>query len=198
MPVQTVIVLTILLIFPASQMALGEEHQTNSENYLISREYTGEVSETTKIHQTLVRWANSDNPEEFANQFGIPHKEGKVAVYIYLKDAEISSEIISELEIISSGKNIIRAFVTSDELYELEKLDFVTRITPPDIAQTPPIPKVEIPQTPQDPLLDQPPEQIQDQFLDLPQEQKISNLWILVLGGLAIAAIIVIIYRKKL
>ena len=66
--------------------------------------------------------------------------------------------------------------MTSDELYELEKLDFVNKITPPVLAQTPPIPKVEVPE-------------------DQPQEENNSNLWILV--PIVLGIVIVLVLKIK-
>ena len=172
------IVLMFLMVFPITEMTLGEKNQTNSENYSISRENTSNTTESTKIHQTLVEWKNSNNPEEFASQFNIPHKDNKIIVYIYLENAKFTSDIPSEIEVISSSENIVRAFVTPNDLYELENLDFVKRITLPELAQTPPIPKVDVPQ-------------------DQPKKQGNSNLWILIPILLIIAVIAVIIKTRK-
>ena len=103
------IVLMFLLVFPITEMTLGEKNQTNSENYSISRENNSSTTESTKIHQTLVEWKNSNNPEEFASQFNIPHKDNKIIVYIYLENTKFTSDIPSEIEVISSSQNIIRA-----------------------------------------------------------------------------------------
>lgn len=173
MYLQIMIVLMVLLFFPISEMTLGEKNQPSSENYSISNEKITRATESSKIHQILTEWQNSANPDEFAVQQNLAHKENKIAVYIYLKDTKFESELDSKIEVISSSKNILRAFVTSDELYELEKLDFVNKITPPVLAQTPPIPKVEVPE-------------------DQPQEENNSNLWILVPIVLGIMIVLVL------
>jgi hypothetical protein len=177
MYLQIVIVLLFLLSVSTFELSLGEENQSNSENYSISKETISRVTEIPKIHSILTEWQNSPYPEELAAKLNLPHKENKIAVYIYLEDHKLESELPSNIEVISSSKNFIRAFVTSDELYELEKLDFVNKITPPVLAQTPPIPKVETPE-------------------DKPQEEDNSNLWILVPIVLGIVTIFALKIKK--
>ena len=76
--------------------------------------------------------------------------------------------------------------VTTNELREkfdfdkLEELDFIERVTPPEFMRTPPIPKVEIPQS-----------------QTLEENQYDYLLW-LIIGGIVIITIGIFKKRKKL
>jgi len=101
----------------------------------------------SKIHPLLIQWQLSDNPNEFAKETNISFTENKISVYIYLDTVESKSKIPQDISITALDEKIIVAFVSSEQLDKLEELDFVQRITPPDLARTPPIPQIEVPET---------------------------------------------------
>ncbi len=49
-----------------------------------------------------------------------------------------------EITISAFDEKIIAAYVSSEQLDKLEELDFIERVTPPDLVRTPPIPQVKI------------------------------------------------------
>ena len=97
----------------------------------------------SKIDPILQSWQNSDNPNEFAENNGFLHKEGKIQVYIHLASEESILQIPSEINVMAIDGKIIVAFVDTEQLDELEKKEFIERITPPDLARTPPLPIIE-------------------------------------------------------
>jgi hypothetical protein len=92
-----------------------------------------------KIHSLISKWQTSDNPAEFAQKYNLPYDNGKILVYVYLENPETISKIPSTIEIQSFYDETVLAFVTSEDLYQLERLDFIQKITPPDQAQNLPI-----------------------------------------------------------
>jgi len=103
---------------------------------------TGRISSNSKIHPMLLKWQLSDNPTEFAKNNGMLYEENTVQVYIYLTNQEFLNQISSEVNIVSSDQNIAVAYVNSKQLDQLETLDYVERVTLPDLARTPPIPQI--------------------------------------------------------
>ena len=138
------------------------------------------LSSNSKIHSILIQWQLSENPNEFAKENNLSYTENKIGVYIYLESVESRSKIPNEITIAASDEKILVAFVSSEQLDKLEELDFIQRITPPDLARTHPIPQVEIPQS-------QTLEENRNDYL----------LWI-VFGGIIIIAIGIFKKRKKL
>ena len=170
------LVLILFLIISLSESSFGQNNQSEAENSSIIRDDLS-LSEREKIHQTLARWQNSENPEEFSQKLNLPHKGDKILVYIYLEHSKFESEFPSDIELISSSQNILRAFVTSEDLYLLEDLDFVTKITPPELAQSPPIPRVDI--------------------TEFQPKEENTDFWALILLVLIIIPIIILIKRAR-
>ena len=136
-------------------------------------------SSSSKIHSILIKWQTSENPNEFAKENNLLYKENKIGVYIYLESAESLSKIPKEITITAFDEKIVAAFVSSEQLDNLEELDFIERITLPDLARTT-IPQEEIPQS------------------QTMEENEYDYLLWLVLGGIVIIAIGVFKKRKKL
>ena len=162
---------------------LGDIHAENTESNL--ENFSAPIEEfrsssNTKIHSILIQWQTSENPNEFAKENNLLYTENKIGVYIYLESVESRSKIPHEITIDAFDEKILVAFVSSEQLDTLEELNFIERITPPDLARTPPIPQVEIPES-------QTLEENRNDYL----------LW-LVIGGFVIITIGILKRRKKL
>jgi hypothetical protein len=88
-----------------------------------------------------------ENPNEFAKENNLSYTENKIGVYIYLESVESRSKIPHEITVTAFYEKILVAFVSSEQLDKLEELDFIERVTPPDLARTSSIPQAEIPQS---------------------------------------------------
>ncbi len=142
--------LAIFLLFLLFMQNLGGIQAENTDSNL--KDFSIPIEEfrsssSSKIHSILIQWQLSENPNEFAKENNLSYTENKIGVYIYLENAKSRSKIPSEITIIASDKKILVAFVSSEQLDKLEELDFIQRITPPDLARTPPIPQVKIPES---------------------------------------------------
>jgi len=176
-------VLVILLSFLLFIQNLGDIQAENTESSL--ENFSAPIEEfrsssSSKIHSILIKWQTSENPHEFAKENNLLYKENKIGVYIYLESAESLSKIPKEITITAFDKKIVAAFVSSEQLDNLEELDFIERITPPDLARTPTNPQEVIPQS------------------QTIEENEYDYLLWLVLGGIVIIAIGVFKKRKKL
>ncbi len=156
----------------------AENIKSNLENFSTPIEEF-RTSSSSKIHSILIKWQTSENPNEFAKENNFFYTENKIGVYIYLKSTESLSKIPPEITITAFDEKILVAFVSSEQLDELDDLDFVERVTLPDLARTPPIPQVEIPES-------QTKEENQYDYL----------LW-LVIGGIVIITVGIFKKRKK-
>ena len=175
--------LVIFLLFLLFMQNLGDIHAENEESNLENFSATIEEfrsSSSSKIHSILIKWQTSENPNEFAKENNLLYNENKIGVYIYLESAESLSKIPKEITISAFDEKIIAAFVSSEQLDKLEELDFIERVTPPDLARTPPIPQVKIPES------------------QTTGENQYDYLLWLVLGGIVIIAIGIFKKRKKL
>ncbi len=103
----------------------------------------------------------------------------KIGVYIYLESTESRTKIPHEITITAFDEKILVAYVSSEQLDKLEELDFIERITPPDLARTPPIPQVKIPES------------------QTIEENQNDYLLLLVIGGIVIITIGILKKRKK-
>jgi hypothetical protein len=167
---KTGILFAFLIFIPLMEIILAETNQSNTKP-LISNEIIRHL-ENEKIHYKIMGWQNSENPIEYAKVYDLLHKDGKILVYIYLKDPEFLSVLSSKIRILEFDGDVVTAFVTSEELYHLAKLEFVEKITPPESIQK----------------LQEPIEPNSD-----PQEQnENSNLWILGLITIIISTIIIL------
>ena len=101
----------------------------------------------SKIHSTLIQWQTSEDPNEFVKENNLSFTENKIGVYIYLESVESRSKIPQEITITAFDEKILVAFVSSEQLDKLANLDFIERVTPPDLARTSSIPQAEIPQS---------------------------------------------------
>ena len=141
--------LVIFLLFLLFIQNLGGIQAENVESNLENSPTPIEEfrsSSSSKIHSILIKWQTSENPNEFAKENNFFYTENKIQVYIYLESTESRSQIPPEITVTAFNEKILVAFVNSEQLDELEELDFVKRITPPDLARTSPIPQVEIPE----------------------------------------------------
>jgi len=176
--------LAIFLLFLFFMQNLGGTEAENAEESNLKNFSTPieefRSSSNSKTHSILIQWQLSENPNEFAKENNLSYTENKIRVYIYLENAKSRSKIPSEITIIASDKKILVAFVSSEQLDKLEELDFIQRVTPPDLARTPPIPQVEIPE---------------NQTLE--EDRNDYLLW-LVIGGIVIIAIGIFKKRKTL
>jgi hypothetical protein len=164
-----------LIFVPIIEISFAESNQSNTEP-TVSKDII-RSSANAKIHYLLTEWQNSVNPAEFAKEHDLPYIDGKIPVYIYLNDPESSLKLPSEIETIEFDGNKVTAFVNSEELYQLEKLELIEKITPPDRVQKlseSKVPKSHAQKNGQD-----------------------SNLWILGLIAIIITAIVILKKAKK-
>jgi len=96
----------------------------------------------SKIDPILLKWQSSYDKDEFAKTNGLLYREGTIQVYVYLTNEEFLSQIKSEINVVASDANIAVAYVSPEQLDSFENLDYVERVTPPDLARTPPIPQI--------------------------------------------------------
>ena len=174
-----VIFLSLLLFMQNLGGIQAENTESNSKNSsALNEEFRS--SSSSKIHSILIQWQLSENPNEFAKENNLLYTENKIGVYIYLDNVNSLSKIPLEINITTNDEKIAVAFVSSEQLDKLEELDFVKRVTPPDLARTPPIPKVAIPET-------------------IPQEEnQYDYLLLSIIGAIFIITIIIFKKRKKL
>ncbi len=173
------IFLTLLLFMPNLGSIQAQNAESNLENSSITIEKFRSPS-NSKIHSILIQWQTSENPNEFAKENNLSYTENKIGVYIYLESVESRSKIPHEITVTAFDEKILVAFVSSEQLDKLEELDFIERVTPPDLARIPPIPQVEIPQS------------------QTIEENPYDYLFWLVIGGIVIIAIGIFKKRKKL
>jgi len=140
-----VIFLLFLLFIQNLDGIQAETAESNLKNFSAPIEEF-RSSSSSKIHSILIQWQFSENPNEFAKENNLSFTENKIGVYIHLKNTDSRSKIPHEITVTAFDEKILAAFVSSEQLDNLEKLDFIQRITPPDLARTPPIPQVEIPE----------------------------------------------------
>ncbi len=175
--------LVIFLLFLLFMQNLGgiqaETAESNLKNFSATIEEF-RSSSSSKIHSILIQWQLSENPNEFAKENNLSYTENKIGVYIYLESVESRSKIPNEITIAASDEKILVAFVSSEQLDKLEELDFIERVTPPDLARTPPIPQVKIPES------------------QTTEENEYDYLLWLVIGGIVIITVGIFKKRKKL
>jgi len=142
--------LVIFLLFLLFIQNLGgiqaETAESNLKNFSAPIEEF-RSSSSSKIHSILIKWQLSENPNEFAKENQLLFAENKIQVYIYLESSESRSQIPPEITVTAFDEKIVVAFVSSKQLDKLDNLNFVKRITPPDLARTSTIPQVEIPES---------------------------------------------------
>ena len=139
-------ILALFLVFLVTQNS-GTIYAQNMESDLENTSTPLEKFRSTsnsKIHPILIQWQLSDNPNEFAKENKLSYTENKIGVYIYLDNAESRSKIPSEITVTAFDEKMAVAFVSSGQLDKLEELDFIERVTPPDLART--SSQVEIPE----------------------------------------------------
>ncbi len=120
----------------------------DSEEFFENERFSQTRSEATKVDHLILEWQSSSNPEAFARTNNLSFSDDKIAVYIYLDNADSISNIPSEIDVISSDDNIVVAFVSSQQIEQLAQMVFVERITPPILAvfrQDSTIPLIESP-----------------------------------------------------
>ena len=101
-------------------------------------------SSNSKIHPILIQWQLSEKPNEFAKENNLSFTGDKVAVYIYLESEEARSKVPQNIQITAFDEKIAAAFVSAQHLDELNELNFIQKITPPDFVHTSPLPQVEL------------------------------------------------------
>lgn len=138
------IFLFLLLFIQNVDGIYAENTESNSEKAPIKESRS---SSDSKIHSILIRWQTSENPDEFAKENDLSYKENKIKVYIYLESVESRFKIPSDITVAAFDEKIAVAFVSSKQLDKLDDLDFVERVTPPDLARFFPSPQVEIRKT---------------------------------------------------
>ena len=121
---------------------------------LDSSEYYSREQTNSKISNILLKWQSSENPDEFAKINGLLYKDGTVQIYIHLTDEEFLWEIPPEINVVASDQKIAVTYVTPQQLDIFENLDFVERVSLPDLAITPPIPQIAIPEKIQEEKID--------------------------------------------
>jgi len=118
------------------------------EEFFENERFSQTRSEATKVDPIILEWQSSSNPEAFARTNNLSFSDDKIAVYIYLDNADSISNISSEIDVISSDDNIVVAFVSSQQIEQLTQMVFVERIAPPILAvfrQDSTIPLIESP-----------------------------------------------------
>jgi len=173
---QLLLFFLLFLLIQNSNSILAEN--IDSENSSASIKELKSTSES-KIHPILIQWQTSENPNEFAKENNLSYKDNKIKVYIYLESAELRSKIPPEITIAAFDQKIAVAFVSSEQLDKLDDLDFVERITLPDLARTPPIPQIEQPET------------------QIPEKNLYDYLVWIIIGGIVIFTIIAIFKKRQ-
>ena len=132
-----------------------------------------------KIHPIISEWQSSSEPETFAKENNLSFSANKISVYIHLDKPDSISKILMEVDIQAFDDKIVVAFVTSNQIDDLVKKDFVIQITPPDYARTLPISKIEI-----------------DENVSPVQTTNYNEnlIWIVIVGTILV---IVIIFKKR-
>ena len=173
--------LAIFLLFLLLIQNLGGIQAENTESNL--KNFSPPIEEfrsssSSKIHSILIQWQTSENPNEFAKENNLSVDEDKIAVYIYLKSEESRSKFPPEITITGFDEKIVVAFVSSEQMDQLEDLEIVERVMLPDRARTFSIPKIEM---------------SEDQTT--PEDQYDYLAWI-VIAGITIF-IIITIFKKR-
>ena len=100
------------------------------------------LTSNSKIQPILLQWQASDNPAEFSKINGLEYRGEQIQIYIYLTNEEFLSKLPPEINVIASDQKIAVAYVSPYQLDEFENLDYVERVTLPDLAKTPPLPQI--------------------------------------------------------
>jgi len=170
-------IFSLLLFVQNNGTIHAENTESNLENPSVFIEEFRSSSKS-KIHPLLIQWQLSETPNEFAKENHLTYAENKIGVYIYLESVKSRPKIPPEITVTAFDEKIIVAFVSSKQLDKLKELDFVERVTPPDLARFLSLP-TEIPET-------KTPEVNQYNFL----------VWI-VIGGIVIFIIATFKKRQK-
>jgi hypothetical protein len=170
------LILFLVLITLVSPIFISAEEDTPYSQK--SKEDIMEKSFISKIHPIVTNWQKSEDPDKFAQQNNLFHENGTIGVYIHLTNKEFQASIASETKIMSSYGKTIYALVTSEQLDDLSKLDYVEKITPPDLARTPPIPKP-----------------VQETLIQ--EESQNDYLLLIILGGIVVGTAIGIVIAFK-
>ena len=99
---------------------------------------------SVKISESIQEWQSSSDPTSFATENNLEYSDGKIRVYIYLDSYESVTNLPNDIDFLVSSDNIVVAFLDSQEINQITKLDFVQRIElpvsgtfgPPQIADT--------------------------------------------------------------
>jgi hypothetical protein len=169
------IILALFLLLITQNSNIYGQNSDLSQNF--SKYAEGKYLDS-KIHPILENWQKSEDPDKFAQQNDLFHENDAIGVYIYLSSKEFQASFDFEIKIISSYDKTVFALVTSEQLDKLASLDFIEKITPPDLIRTPPIPKSP-PQT-----------QIQE------KNQSDYILWI-VIGGITAGITVALKYKTS-
>jgi len=127
----------ILLVFFSLLLANNGFADLNSNNQIEE----ARLISNSKIHPILLKWQTSENPVEFAKINGLEYRDEKIQVYIYLIDENFLPKLSSDIDVIASDQKIAVAYVSPSQLDEFENLDYVERVTIPDLAINPPLPQ---------------------------------------------------------
>ena len=165
-----VFLVLVVISVPNNGFAELDSHDNSQDNRVLS---------SSKIYPTLLKWQSSENHDEFAKTNDLLYKEGKVQVYIHLTSEKFLSQIPSEINIIASDQNIAVAYVTPEQLDEFENLDFVDRVTLPDLARISVMPQITV----------------KDE-ID-PPTQKNTILTILIISIISIAVLLSVVLHRK-
>ena len=185
MSLGVITVLGILLVFPIGVIFAENDNGTNSVE-------ESNLEKKSKTHPLLLQWQQVGNPNEFAQQNQLLHKDNKIGGYIHVPGSEQISQIPSEIEVIGSDKEIVVAFVTAIQLDSLEEMDFVTKITLPDVARPPPLPETDPPKTETPVVI----ETGENGFEETPED--LGIIWIIaVVIGVTIIVIVIRLKRAK-
>ena len=185
---QVIIFFLLFLIIQNSNFTYAQNTESELGNSINPLEKLRSSSDT-KIHPILIQWKLSENPTEFAKQNNLSYDGEKIAVYIHLTSVESRLEIPKNIKITAFDQNIISAFVSADQLEQLEELNFVERITIPDFTRTPPIPKLKI---------IEPATIIESKDIKMPEENHNDYfLWIVILSVIIIVGFGIFRKQKK-
>ena len=172
------LVFLLLLVIPNYNVIYAENSESNLENSsdLIEEK---RLSHSSKIHPILIKWQTAENPNKFAKENNLAYSENKIEVYIYLESVQSRSKIPSEIKTTAFVEKIVVAFVSSEQINKLEKMDFVEKIMTPDYVRTTSLPKVEIQET------------------ESTKENQHENIIWIVFGGIIIFSIITVIKKRQ-
>ena len=132
-------IITLLILPNSSNLIFALNQETNQETILAKIQEKGEPTHQAgslpKVDPTIAKWQLAPDQEEFAKTNGLVYSQGKISVYVYLDNESSIPKLSSVINVTATDGNIAVVKATSDEITNLAKLDFVVRISAPNMAR---------------------------------------------------------------